>query len=93
MHIKGSYCLLSTPLSGTLPSRDFSLSMREGSRSGSPLFHVFHVMIRTLPDTTVWDAILHKYTDLQSPSAVHGLILIPSLQRWGAVRAITVLID
>lgn len=87
VHIKGSHCLLSIPLSGTLLSRDFSMSMRQESCSGSPLFHVFHVLIRTLPDTTVWEAILHKYTDLQNPfpaplhcSCSH---VDTSLLRWG----------
>lgn len=74
VHIRGSYCLLSIPLSGTLLSRDFSLSTREESGPGSPLFPLFHVVIRT----TIWDAILHKYTDLQSPLLCSPPLLVLS---------------
>ncbi len=73
------------------------LSMRGEIRTGSPLFHVFHVVIRSLLDTTVWDAILHKYTDLQSPLSCSLLLFMLSFwhlsAEQGAVRAITVHID
>lgn len=81
MHIKGSYCLLSIPLRYP-PEQRRSLSLREQSCNGRSLFHVvFHGVIQSQSDTTVWDAILHMYTDLQSafllPSVIHTLILMP----------------
>lgn len=93
VHVRGSYWLLSTPLSGTLPSRDVSLSTREQRGTGSPVFYVFHVGIRT----TIWDALLHKYTDLQRPLPRSPPLLMLSF--WylsaeaGAARARTVVID
>lgn len=73
MHIKGTYCLLSIPLRYP-PEQRLSLSKREQGCSGSPPFYVFHGVIQSLSDATVWDTILHKYTDLQSTSLLPSVI-------------------
>lgn len=96
VHIKGSYCLLSVPLSGTLLSRDFSLSMREESCTGSPLFHVFHVVIQTPQfGMPFYISTLIFKAPFSAPLHCSYSHFDTSLLRWeGATAgAITVLID
>lgn len=93
VYIRGSYRLLSIPLSGALLSGDFSLSMRERGSAGSPLFPPF--MLWYAPQFGIpfyISTLIFKGSSLL-PSPAHALISIALPLRWGPVRARTALID